>query len=162
MSSGSSPNLVLELRGFWLRHAPAFLLLLVALSVPWFLVSWSPTDRLLCGGAGLAAAIFSIWRLRVFQPALQLSRWSWDQEHSWQLQFSNDNRITATLVGRSWLTPVVICFKFRIEDGRHYQFLLWRNQLTRQAWHQWSLRLHQEGGHDQKGRNVGSAIKVSS
>jgi len=146
MSSSSSPSLVLELHRASSRYLPAVLLLVVSLTLPWLAGSWSLIIRLLCVTLGSSFAIASLWRLGLFSPARQLSRLSWDQDQCWRLQFGSTEPVTAQLLGRSWCAPWAMCLKFKTDAGRRCQVLLWRGQLSRQAWQQWLLRLRQEGG----------------
>jgi hypothetical protein len=146
MSSSNSPTLVLELGRRWLRFLPAMLLLIASLGLPWLAETWSLVTRLLCVSVGLAAAVWSLWQTGVFQPARQLTKLSWDHDQQWQLQFGMDKPIMAELLGRSWYSPWVLCLKLKAESGRRYQVLVWRSELSRQTWHQWLLRLRQEGG----------------
>jgi hypothetical protein len=157
MSSSSSPNLVLELNHSWLRHLPALLLLTTALSLPWLADALSPVACVLCGAVAASAAAFSLWQTGFARSAAQLVRVSWDQEQRWQLQFRAGKPITASLSGRSWYSPWLLCLKFNTETGKAHQLMLWRGELTPIAWHQWQLRLRLEGGRELAIPDVGVA-----
>lgn len=158
MSSSNSPALVLELGRYWQRYWSAMLLMTAALSLPWLADSWSVVTRVLVASMGCSAALLSLWREGAFQPARRLTKLSWDQEQSWQLQFGSDKPITASLLGRSWCSPWVLCLKLKADTGNRYQVLVWRSELGRQAWHQWLLRLRQEGGRDSQ--NLATDLKA--
>jgi hypothetical protein len=146
MSSSSSPSLVLELPQSWLRDAPALLLMIAALGLPWLAGSWAPMTRMQCALIGAVVAAVALWRSGFGQPAKRLSTVSWNQAHQWQLQFGVSGPITGSLLARSWISPCVLCLKFKIDGGQRYHVLLWRAQMSRHVWHQWVLRLRQEGG----------------
>jgi hypothetical protein len=155
--------LVLELNHSWLRHLPALLLLTAALSLPWLAgASLSPLARVLCGAIAAGLAVISLWQTGFGRSAAQLVRVSWDQERCWQLQFRAGKPITATLSGRSWYTPWMLCLKFKAETGKAHQLLLWRGELTPVAWHQWQLRLRLESGRDLAASDVGPDVGVAS
>ena len=155
MSSSSSPNLVLELQHRWLRYLPALLLLTTALTIP-ALANLSLAAGSLCMLIGLSVTAMSLWQTGLGRPARQLFRVSWDQEQRWQLQFGTVKPIGAILSERSWCSPWLVCLKLKTEAGSRYQLLLWRSELSGDAWHQWLLRLRQEGG--RRGNDVSIGI----
>jgi hypothetical protein len=146
--------LVLELQHRWMRYLPALLLVIAALTIP-ALANLSLAAGWLCIFIGLSVAATSLWQTGLGRSARQLFRMSWDQEQRWQLQFGTDKPVSAILLGRSWCSPWVFCLKFKTDAGNRYQLLLWRNELSSDAWHQWLLRLRQEGGRHSGDGSVG-------
>lgn len=141
MSSSSSPTLVLELRQRWRRVLPAALLLLAALSLPWLISATSLGMLVLAILLVSAIAVAAIWQSGIGRPAAQLATIVWGQDQLWHLQFQTGEPVTATLSGRSWLSPWLMCLKFRAETGSRHQILVWRGELSSVVWQQWQLRL---------------------
>lgn len=155
MSSNSSPNLVLELRRPWLRVLPAAVLLLTALTLPWLASAAPFWSRLLCVVLASSLAAWAIWPSGVERVVAHPVVISWGQDQQWRMQLGSGGPNSVVLSGRSWLSPWLMCLKFKTETGARYQLMCWRGELSPAAWQQWQLRLHLEAGQNQNAESAG-------
>ncbi len=145
MSSTSSPVLMFELgRSRW-RWLPVGVLLVALASMPW-LADLTVVPRVLIWLIGAGVIGVACWRAGIGQPTRYLTGITWQQDQQWRLQFAAGEAVQARLLGRSWVSPWLICLSFRDQFDSGHQVMVWRFEMPTNAWQQWQLRLRLEAG----------------
>jgi hypothetical protein len=80
-----------------------------------------------------------------WKASRHLERVVWSQQGDWQLQFVNGQVEEAQLAANSWVTPWVWCLRFESAGIAVAPVLVWRSQLSTQAWQLWRTRIFLEG-----------------
>ena len=79
-------------------------------------------------------------------PSLQrIVAVTWQSDGQWLLTLNNHTTSNAVLRVDSWLSAGLLCLRWQLPTGKARALLVWRWQLSHAAWHQWRLRLYQQG-----------------